>query len=194
MSETPSKGERRHFFICLKNVSLEKGKAIQCLRKNRKAFNHILIGDLMRNQYISHAGPVLDRSCWATFFQASISKGGDISDFDKERVLISAIQYNQLGAVEGLREIFSPDEMNRILPDEVYSTPLTLAVRWKSSSALVSYLVKEMGADLDTADGDGWSPLATAVHQDNPEALVLLLQLGADPNQTMNIKIKSGNL
>lgn len=43
--------------------------------------------------------------------------------------------------------------------DKRGDTPLTTAVRFLKSAPLVLWLVKERGADLNAADGDGGKPL-----------------------------------
>ena len=127
------------------------------------------------------------QSTWTHFFGAILTKGGHEAHFDKGIVLIDAIQHDQLGAVQSLGALFSPEEINRAISDEIM-TPLTRSILFDCSNALVSYLILEMGADINRADEYGWSPLALAACHDNHEVLLLLLDLGADLNQKLDIE------
>jgi ankyrin repeat protein len=64
------------------------------------------------------------------------------------------------------------------------SSPLFVAVSTGASNAVLTILVQSLGADVDQADGKGFTPLMVAATMDRPHIMrCLVVDLGADVNQ-----------
>ena len=104
---------------------------------------------------------------------------------EKEK-LREAIENQDLEALKQLQAKFSIKQINRDLFG-YGCTPLIYSISRGCSPMFLSYLIEAMGADPNTLDNYGQSPLGWAVEGDNLEALHVLLGLGADPNKKIDI-------
>lgn len=171
--------------------------ALGCLRAGAKDYNHQLIQSAFKqNRNTRPRGSqsenaiVVLQATWKSIFEQLEPKNNNSALYDKPRVLEDAIENDQSGPVQVL--LCEQDVDRRLGRSEL--PPLLLAIKRKVSRSLLLYIVEEMGADVNIADGKGRSPLAVAVEEDNLEALDLLLRRGARQNSLLDIRDSRGGV
>lgn len=107
-----------------------------------------------------------------------------IMDYGIGRRTLAVCLYSRWGELlmAGRRDEAQPyfDEAYGIYPD--LDGVMVLVGQTGRAEALIRALVKEKKVSIDARDRDGSTPLLIAVNTNNPEAVKLLLSLGADPN------------
>ena len=191
--------EVRDFFAFVEQENFSG--ALSCLdtreeseESDRKWFNDWLIASALRRNWDdstpSSAWPI-PQSLWKDFFRLISSKWEQQTwsrHLDKIKLLEGAILFDHCGAIDGLGEVFSPEEINQ---PGIWrnNTPLTYSIYVNSASSLVpSSLLGIRGIDPSQKDGFGRTPLAMAVYENKLAFLPLLLSHGTDPNVILNIK------
>ena len=193
MSESlTTQEERNKFFTHLANNEIPE--ALGCLANGRQKFNTELIEKaLKKNQDRSRPSSqwTISQSTWAKFFQELLKRHGEPEDIiDKGYILLRAIAFDHIGAVEVLGKTFSQEEISRNPPGWA-ETPLVNAIKFRSSPPMFEYLVQTRNVDVNRADAQGHTPLSMAVNMERLDYLRRLLDdHNADPNLLLDIDDK----
>ena len=109
-----------------------------------------------------------------------IAAGADVNapyDEYENRALLDACYRGNLDLVKMLVDAGA----NVNLPDSCGTVPLTRAiVSIHETHDVVKYLIK-CGANVNACEGESWTPLETAVHENAADIVKILLEAGANP-------------
>jgi cytohesin len=112
---------------------------------------------------------------------ALINLGADVNAADKRgwtALHITAARAEDPRSLDDWIEAGAEVEARTVIGE----TPLHVAARLNPSAAVIEHLVKDLGANLEARDGDGWTPFLGAARAGLVENVTALAALGASLN------------